>query len=178
MADRGGLAGGLSSGVKIAAVGLLIHQLMKHAQQTRPQPRPGGQAAPGGGGLGDMLGGLLSGGAAGGLLGGLGHWLEGLRSQGLGRQVDSWVSRDGNEPVAPQDLGRSFDPRELEEVARRHGTTPEALLAAIGQLAPHLVDRLTPEGRVPDREEHVDLRQALRELVEEDGTAARPGRPV
>lgn len=191
MAERGGIAGGLSTGVKIAAVGLLIHQLMKHAQQalsqpqsqpqtqpqTQPQSQPGGQPAESGGGLGDILGGLLGGAGVGGLLGGLGHWLDGLRQQGLGRQVDSWVSPGGNEPVAPQDLRHTFDARELEDVARRHGTTPEALLAAIGEMAPRLVDRMTPEGRMPDRGDQLDLRDALREMVE-DETPARPGRPA
>ena len=184
MADRGGLAGGLSTGVKIAAVGLLVHQLMKHARGTQPQPAETGQAAQPstGGSLNDILGNLLGGGAGGaaggGLLGGLGGWLNGLRNSGLGRQVDSWVSQGGNEPVAPQDMQHAFDPQELDEIASRAGTTREALLAAITEVAPHLVDRMTPGGRVPDTMEESDLRQALTSVVQEKGAPARPGRPV
>lgn len=195
MSDRGGLAGGLSTGVKIAAVGLLIHQLMKYARSTQPepaqqpaqpqpaQPRDAPQAtatqARTGGGLGDVLGNLLGGGgvAAGGLLTGLGAWLEGLRSQGLGRQVDSWVSRDGNQPVAAQDLRRAFDDQELDDIARRAGTDRESLLAALSEVMPRLVDRMTPQGRVPEREEELDLTQAVRGAVGEE-TPTRPGRPV
>ena len=80
----GGLGGGMSNTVKMAAVALLIQQLMKHAQAngaqaggTQAGEMPAGST--GGGGLGGILGGLLGGGAAassaggglGGILGGL-----------------------------------------------------------------------------------------------------------
>lgn len=181
---KGGLAGGLSTGVKIAAVGLLVHQLMKHARGTQAQPQPQtGEAgtapqANAGAGPSDILGSLLGGGAAGGLLGGLGQWLEGLRNSGLGRQVDSWIAQGGNEAATPQEWQRAFDPAELDEIARRAGTTREALLAAISDVAPRLVDRMTPAGRVPEREEEVDLRQALAGMVQDDDAPPRPGRPV
>jgi uncharacterized protein YidB (DUF937 family) len=80
--------------VKLAAMALLAHQLMKHARAE------GGTASAGptgGGGLGGILGGLLGQGGPSppsfgtesrelaGMLGGL---LDGLRGQGLGRHVD------------------------------------------------------------------------------------------
>jgi uncharacterized protein YidB (DUF937 family) len=170
----------------MAAVALLVHQLMKHAR-TQPAagaPRPG-DAAPttgSGGGLGGLLGGLF-GGATAGSGGGLG----GLRQQGLGRQVDSWISTGPNQHVSPQELERNFDPAELDEIARRAGTDRASLLAAVSRMLPELVDRMTPQGRLPQRPEDVD-QHALRPLLEDaddsagttrrEGGEPRPGRPV
>ena len=162
----GGLTGGLSNGVNMAAVALLIQQLMKHSRQENAAPVAPGQATPAGGrdeqggrgGLGGLLGGLLGGGAmagGGGLLGGLAGMLGGLRSQGLGSQVDSWVGPGENQPVSPQDLERQFDPQDLDNAAREAGTDRQRLLEELSRTLPQFVDRATPQGNLPQREEEV-----------------------
>jgi uncharacterized protein YidB (DUF937 family) len=174
----GGLAGGLSGGVKMAAAALLIHQLMKHSRSGAEDGGPGreGAGATTGRGLGSILGGLLGGGGAssptgatpggglggllgggggglGALLGGLGGMLGGLREKGLGQHVDSWVSPGPNRPVSAQELERTFDPHELDEAARRAGTDRGGLLDELSRVLPQLVDRATPHGDLPRREE-------------------------
>ncbi|MXP62058.1 DUF937 domain-containing protein [Roseomonas sp. M0104] len=162
----GGLTGGLSGGVKMAAIALLVHQLMKHARQeggaAPAQATPAGSEGTGSegmGGLGGLLGGLLGGGATGsaggGLLGGLAGMLNGLRNQGMGPQVDSWVGHGENRPVSPQELEREFDPQELDEAARQAGTDRQRLLEELSHTLPHFVDRATPKGDVPQREEEI-----------------------
>jgi uncharacterized protein YidB (DUF937 family) len=93
----------MSNSVKMAAVALLIQQLLKHAQAGESQAggaQDGTSAAPTRGGLGSILGGLLGGGAAspmagasaggglggllGGLLGGAGSPMAGGSAGGLG----------------------------------------------------------------------------------------------
>jgi uncharacterized protein YidB (DUF937 family) len=165
----GGIAGNLPTGVKLAAAGLLLHLLMKHARsgQAPSDAEPSG-AAPSGGGLGGILGGLFGqggqpqGGAGGGLLGGLlssgalgglGGLLGSLRSHGLGQQVDSWVSPGQNQQVSPGELQRSIDPAELDEAARQAGTDRDTVLSELSRMLPAAVDRMTPGGRIPQREE-------------------------
>jgi len=176
----GGLAGGLSNGIKMAAVALLVQQLMKHARQEGATNAGPGQAEPAGsagnmGGLGDLgglLGGLLGGGGrtgaamagGGGLLGGLAGMLGGLRSQGLGQQVDSWVGRGENQPVSPQDLERQFDPQDLDTAAREAGTDRQSLLEELSRTLPQFVDRATPQGHLPQREEELD-REGIGDLL-------------
>jgi uncharacterized protein YidB (DUF937 family) len=177
----GGLGGGLPSGVKLAAVALLIHQLMKHRQgeaapqgetggglggllgglfggasSSPPASQAGGLGGGSSGGLGGVLGGLLGGGAGGGLLGGLGGLLAGLRGHGLDQQVDSWVQPGANRPVSPQELERGFDPQELDEAAQRAGTDRGTLLQELSAMLPQAVDRMTPQGRVPQQEADID----------------------
>ena len=109
----------------------------------------------GGGGLGALLSGAGGGGGLGGLLGGLGGMLGNLRGQGLGQQVDSWVSPGPNQHVSPQDLERGFDPAEIDEAARHAGTDRNSVLQEMSSLLPQLVDRATPRGNMPQREEEL-----------------------
>ena len=176
--SNSGVAGGLPTGVKLAAAALLAHQLMKHSQAEQgaasaeptgggglggllgsllgqgggPSPTGGPGAPSSGGGLGGVLGGLLGGGALGGGLGGL---LGGLRDRGLGHKVESWVGHGENHPVAPQEVERAFDPADLDEAARRAGTNRGALLHELSGMLPGMVDRVTPNGRMPQRGEEV-----------------------
>lgn len=172
----GGLAGGLPNGVKLAAIAFLIHQLMK--QRGAEAQAPGGMAQSpgvpqqGGGGLGEILGSLLGGaggggmagggaggglggllggggGGLGGLLGGLAGMLGGMRGRGLGSQVDSWISPNENQPVSAQDLEQNFDARELDEAAQQAGTDRASLLEELRQILPQFVDRMTPQGNLP-----------------------------
>jgi len=185
----GGLAGGLSGGMKMAAAALLIHQLMKHAragQEAAPQQgeTPGGGTT--GGGLGDLIGGLLGGsggatggaamgGAGGGLLGGvlagLGGLLGNLRGHGLQQQVDSWVSPGPNQPISPTELERAIDPAAIDDAARQAGTDRGTLLQEISRMLPDMVDRMTPRGQVPEREEELGtggIGDLLRRLAGDD----------
>ena len=173
--SNSGVAGGLPTGVKLAAAALLAHQLMKHtrAEQGAASAEPtgggglggllgsllgqggasptGGPGVPGSGGLGGMLGGLLGGGA----LGGLGGLLGGLRDQGLGHKVESWVGHGENHPVAPHEVERAFDPTDLDEAARRAGTDRGTLLDELSRMLPGMVDGMTPQGRLPQRGEEI-----------------------
>src|SRR5919202_1721091 len=103
----------------------------------------------GGSNGGGLRGGLLGGGA----VGGLGGLLDNLRGRGLGRQVGYWVAPGENHPVAPHELENAFDPAELDEAARHAGTDRGTLLDELSGMLPGMVDRMTPGGRVPQREE-------------------------
>jgi uncharacterized protein YidB (DUF937 family) len=101
------------------------------------------------------VGGLLGGGAGGGILGGLGGLLAGLRGHGLGQHVDSWVAPGPNHPISPQELEHGFDPQELDEAATRAGTDRTTLLQELSAMLPQAVDRMTPQGRMPQQEADV-----------------------
>ncbi len=161
----GGLAGGLSGGLQMAAIALLIQQLMKHSRSEEapasapaPTPAQAPQTDGGGGlgGLGGLLGGLLGGGAAGGLLSGLGGLLGGLRSQGLERHVDSWVRPGPNEQVSADELSRAFDPRDVDAAAQQAGTDRGTLMNEVSRIFPDVVDRMTPQGRLPQHESELE----------------------
>jgi len=105
-----------------------------------------------GGGLADVLGQVLGGGgrgAAGGL-GGLGGLLEQMQRAGFGEEANSWVSRGENKPISPDAMSQVFGDEGLEQISRQAGISPDEASRGLSALLPEVVDRMTPDGTVPD----------------------------
>ena len=104
-----------------------------------------------GGGLDDVLGQILGGATGGrGQAGGLGGLLEQARRAGFGEQADSWVSRGTNKPISPDAMAQIFGNDGIEQISRRAGISREQTAQGLSRLLPEVVDRVTPEGNVPD----------------------------
>ncbi|HSQ71900.1 MAG TPA: YidB family protein [Rubrivivax sp.] len=88
-------------------------------------------------------------GGLGGGMGGLAGLVQQLQQAGLGDIVGSWVSTGQNQPVAPDQLGRALGSDTVAGLARQLGMSSEDMLGPLAQLLPQVVDRLTPDGRVP-----------------------------
>jgi len=114
-----------------------------------------GSGAPaGGGGIGDLLrgglGGLLAGGAAGSVLtGGLNDLLKQFQQNGHGDAVDSWVGTGPNKTIAPKQLGQALGSDQISALSSQTGMSRDELLDALSHYLPQVVDRLTPQGRLP-----------------------------
>lgn len=100
----------------------------------------------GGGGQADPLQAII------GLLG-QGGGLSGLVSQlskaGLGDAVNSWVGTGANQPVSPDALGNALGPDAVAAFARQLGIEPGVALGPLSQMLPQVVDKLTPNGQLP-----------------------------
>jgi uncharacterized protein YidB (DUF937 family) len=109
----------------------------------------GGRGGTGSGGLlvGALLKALGSGSGGGNPLGGL---LEKLGGAGLGEQAQSWVGTGDNRSVTGDQLRQALGDETLGRVAREAGVTPDQAADDLAQVLPPVVDRLTPEGRVPE----------------------------
>jgi uncharacterized protein YidB (DUF937 family) len=175
--DKGGM-----SPITMAILALLAYKAAKHLgggsqPQTAPAPTPapsrntinaglpgggmgGGSMGGGsmGGGLGDLLkgglGGLLGGAAAGSVIsGGLGDLLKQLQQSGQGEVADSWVSPGPNKQIAPGDLAKALGVDQINALTAQTGLSRDELLAGLSQQLPDVIDRLTPDGRLPTENE-------------------------
>ena len=164
-------SGGGMSPMTMAILALLAWKGIKHfsGNQAGSAPRPAPAPAPGnvtagmpGGGVAavcsDMLkgglGGLLAGGAAGTILsGGLGDLMKQFQQNGLGDQADSWVSNGPNKQVSPGDLASALGADQIESLASQSGLSRNDLLQGLSQFLPDVVNKLTPDGRLPDENE-------------------------
>jgi uncharacterized protein YidB (DUF937 family) len=86
---------------------------------------------------------------AGGLLGGLGGLLAKLQNGGLGNVANSWVGSSQNQPVSPGQLGSALGPDIIKILAQRSGLSEEELTKQLSQVLPGVVDKMTPQGRLP-----------------------------
>ena len=136
-------SGGLNTGTLAALLPIVVAMLA-----NRGGPRGAGK---GGGGLGDILGQVLGGGGAS--AGGLGGLLEKLGQRGLGAQAQSWVGPGQNMSIQPGAIRDVFGSGGLAAIAQQAGLSEDDTADGLAQLLPEVVDRVTPQGRVPDGNE-------------------------
>lgn len=112
--------------------------------------------------LGDILGKLTGGGssqsavvdAIGSLLqskelGGLDGLVQKFTKGGLGDIVSSWVSTGSNLPISPEQVQKGLGPTQITQMASQLGITPDAVSKQLAKILPGVVDKLTPDGKVP-----------------------------
>jgi uncharacterized protein YidB (DUF937 family) len=87
-----------------------------------------------------------------GLLGGTGG-LNGLISQftskGLGDVVGSWVSTGKNLPVSQDQIQSVLGSDQIKNIASKLGISTNEVTSQLSNLLPDVVDKLTPDGKVP-----------------------------
>ena len=95
---------------------------------------------------------------AGGLLGGLGGLLDKLQKGGLGNAANSWVGTGPNQPVSPGQLGSALGPNIIKTIAQRSGLSEDEITKQLSQVLPGVVDKLTPQSRLPTMAELSEMR--------------------
>ena len=116
----------------------------------------GGQA--GGGGQSALLNivmGMLanrSGGQQGGvgLGGGLGDLMAKFQQGGMGDVMSSWIGSGQNMPISGDQLSNVLGPDMLGKIASQLGISHGEAAGQLSQVLPQVVDKLTPNGQVPE----------------------------
>ena len=97
--------------------------------------------------LTDLVTGLITNPDSGGLTG----LLEQFKSKGLGQLADSWVGTGENLPISAGQIQSALGSEQVQQMAARIGIEPEALSGQLASLLPQLIDKVTPNGNVPDQ---------------------------
>jgi len=153
--------GGGMSPITKAIIGVLAYQAIKAFTGSQASAATNtGQQTPAatGGGLDDLLkgglGGLLTGGAAGSVLsGGLNDLLKQFQQNGKGDVAESWVGPGANKAISPNDLASALGADRVNALAGFSEMSRDDLLNELSHRLPHVVDQLTPDGRLPTERE-------------------------
>lgn len=81
--------------------------------------------------------------------GGISGLVQQFASKGLGDVVSSWVGTGQNLPISPDQIHNALGSEQVQAIAAKAGISPDAAKTGLAQLLPQLVDRLTPNGEVP-----------------------------
>lgn len=81
---------------------------------------------------------------------GLADIVGSLRSGGLGDVVASWLGNGDNKAVAPQELRSALGDERIAKFADQAGISGTEASALLAGILPQLVDKLTPDGQLPD----------------------------
>lgn len=106
-----------------------------------------GGAAPGQqqGGLLEAVTGLINNPQTGGLQG----LIQSFEQKGLGNVISSWVGTGQNLPISAEQLQLVLGNAQVQAMAQKLGLSPEAITSHLSQVLPQVVDKVTPDGTVP-----------------------------
>ncbi len=100
---------------------------------------------------------------------GLGGLVERFRQGGLEEIIKSWIGTGPNKAISPNQLQQALGPETVEGLSRETGMPRDDLLSQLSRLLPEVIDKLTPNGKLPRDE---DL------LPGPDGPGAQRDRPA
>jgi len=84
--------------------------------------------------------------------GGLAGLVQNFQKNGLGEVVSSWISTGKNLPISADQIQRVFGNQQVSQLAQRVGIEPEKVTNTLASVLPGLVDKLTPNGKLPNEE--------------------------
>ncbi len=93
----------------------------------------------------------------GSVLDGLGGLIKQFQQKGLGDVVDSWVRTGKNKNVDADQVSVALGGDVVDELSRRTGLSRDEVVAELARMLPNVVDKLTPDGRLPTRQEVMRL---------------------
>ena len=93
--------------------------------------------------------------------GGLAGLLQKFQEHGLGNVADSWVSTGKNLPISGDQIQEALGSGALGDIASKLGLSTGDVSSQLADLLPGVVDKLTPNGQVPDMGSLGDLLGSL-----------------
>jgi uncharacterized protein YidB (DUF937 family) len=93
--------------------------------------------------------------------GGLREVLDRFRNAGSGDTVDTWVKDGPNVGIEPKQVEAAVDEATLSALSQQTGLSRDELLRRLALELPHAVDRMTPDGRLPDEEDNGEREPTL-----------------
>jgi uncharacterized protein YidB (DUF937 family) len=83
-------------------------------------------------------------------MGGLTGLIEKFQKGGLGEVVSSWVGTGANQPVSADQIINALGADRVQEIAEKVGLSGNQVSDGLASLLPQIIDKLTPNGQIPD----------------------------
>jgi uncharacterized protein YidB (DUF937 family) len=76
-----------------------------------------------------------------------------FQQKGLGDTIDSWVNRGKNKDITSRQVSDALGSDVVDQLSRRTGLSRDEVISELAKVLPNVVDRMTPEGRLPTQRE-------------------------
>lgn len=93
--------------------------------------------------------------------GGVGGLLQTFQQSGLGDIAQSWVSTGENMNISPEQIQSVLGNEQIAALAQQVGLSPEMVSTGLTTVLPMIVDKLTPNGNVPEAAGNDLLQQGM-----------------
>ena len=82
--------------------------------------------------------------------GGLDGLMQSFNQQGLGDIISSWVGTGNNAPITSEQVQEVLGSDVIRQLAEKSGVSIDAAKAQLAELLPSLIDKVTPDGKIPE----------------------------
>lgn len=85
-----------------------------------------------------------------------------FQSHGLGDVLSSWIGTGTNLPITGEQVSKVLGEDQIAQIAQQTGVDRSAVSEHLSQMLPIIVDKLTPDGKLPDLNGLMGLLGSLR----------------
>jgi uncharacterized protein YidB (DUF937 family) len=82
-------------------------------------------------------------------IGGLQGLVTKFQQGGMGGVIATWVGTGQNQPISADQLQSVLGNEHVQQIASQLGLNPQDVASHLSQLLPQVVDKLTPDGTIP-----------------------------
>ena len=82
---------------------------------------------------------------------GLDVLLRQFQQNGFGEIINSWIGPGQNQPISPTDLRQAMGQNTVNNLSQQTGAPQDELLALLSKYLPGVIDKLTPNGQLPNQ---------------------------
>lgn len=102
--------------------------------------------------------------------GGISGLVQAFQSNGLGGIINSWISTGQNQPVSSGQIQQALGPNAIQDLAQKLGISPDQAGSTLSQWLPTVVDKLTPNGSLPDHSNLLQMGESILSSLGKTGT--------
>lgn len=102
--------------------------------------------------------------------GGLSGLVQSFHDKGLGGIVSSWVGTGQNIPVTADQIQHVLGSEQVKELAAKAGISTDLASSSLATMLPSLIDKLTPNGQMPDHSTLVQMGMSVLQSLGKTGT--------
>jgi uncharacterized protein YidB (DUF937 family) len=82
---------------------------------------------------------------------GLDMLLRQFQQNGFGEIINSWIGTGQNQPISPTQLRQAIGQKTVNDLSDQTGVPHDDLLSQLSKILPVVIDKLTPNGQLPDQ---------------------------
>ncbi len=102
--------------------------------------------------------------------GGLNGLVQSFHQNGLGSLVNSWVGTGQNLPATSDQVQQVLGSDRIQALAQQIGVDPNTASSMVSQFLPMIVDKLTPNGTMPEHSNLLQMGESLLGSLGKTGT--------